>query len=430
MRQRKSGFTLIELLVVIAIIAVLISLLLPAVQAAREAARRTQCRNNLKQIGIAEHNYHDVSNSFTPAVTYGPWATWPVKSPGGKYAKGCPYVINPCCPCYQSIWIYNLDFHFWGEKLLAYNEGNTVYSQINMNTWMEPPCCGGGWICATFADGLPYFKACGINVSCPCKDPCSAKRPGAQVIPSYLCPSSPRTTNPFVDVQQDLCKCQFCPPACLAGCFNAHGQLSGASDYAPGSGYAHCSGLDNVYQLINSKAQASTLGPLNFYDQALGIDKIVDGTSTTILVAELAGRPQWWIKGKRVDGSGCLYGAGGAEYRWEGFVKSNFGGCWSCFQNGFMEMEGSNLAGTYIAGFNSTNPSPPYGPPVAAPLGQICMINCVNTWSVNYYSFHPGSCGFLFCDGSVHMISENASVSVLANLMTYRGHRGVTDSSF
>lgn len=63
-RQRRRGFTLIELLVVIAIIAILIALLLPAVQQAREAARRSSCKNNLKQIGLAMHNYHDVYGIF------------------------------------------------------------------------------------------------------------------------------------------------------------------------------------------------------------------------------------------------------------------------------------------------------------------------------------------------------------------------------
>src|SRR3984885_13173973 len=110
MRTQRSGFTLIELLVVIAIIAVLIALLLPAVQAAREAARRAQCTNNLKQLGIAMHNYHDVVGSF-------PTSFWrnTIDKIGGTTVDG-------------------VNRHSWIAMILPYIEQAPLYNAINFSS--------------------------------------------------------------------------------------------------------------------------------------------------------------------------------------------------------------------------------------------------------------------------------------------------------
>ena len=104
------GFTLVELLVVIAIIAVLIALLLPAVQQAREAARRTQCKNNLKQIGLALHNYHDNYNALPPG--------WIGVTNGGPD-------------------IYGLNGWGWASRILPQIDQSPLYNQLNFLVKIE-----------------------------------------------------------------------------------------------------------------------------------------------------------------------------------------------------------------------------------------------------------------------------------------------------
>jgi prepilin-type N-terminal cleavage/methylation domain-containing protein len=113
--RRSRGFTLIELLVVISIIAVLIALLLPAVQAAREAARRAQCVNNLKQLGIAMHNYHDVNGKF-PAGLY----LHPTYDASGKAWNNSSYLVLMLPQMeQQAIWNAVNFSKMWGTNLGA-----------------------------------------------------------------------------------------------------------------------------------------------------------------------------------------------------------------------------------------------------------------------------------------------------------------------
>ena len=110
--RSRRGFTLIELLVVIAIIAVLIALLLPAVQQAREAARRTQCKNNLKQLGVALHNYHDTSNGLPPG-----WI-------------GVTSGLSD---------IYGMNAWGWCSRVLPQIDQSPLYNQINFSSRMDSP---------------------------------------------------------------------------------------------------------------------------------------------------------------------------------------------------------------------------------------------------------------------------------------------------
>jgi prepilin-type N-terminal cleavage/methylation domain-containing protein len=397
MTNARRGFTLIELLVVIAIIAVLISLLLPAVQAAREAARRTQCRNNLKQIGLAEHNYQDVNKMFTPAYIF---------------------VNKPCCCACGLVSSYNsFNLHTWGEYLLPFLEATTVYNRIDHNSSIYSP---GTFGTCTFTSK---------NSGCVCSCACATSTPAAAVIPTFVCPSTPRTANPFTEHTQCWSNMAGFSPTRLMGASDYHA-LSKIYHGATGSAWRAATGRnpfggcgcpgDHVPCCRGVMAGPSCCCPCLQHTDGVSVDQITDGTQTTILTSELAGRPDLWIKG------GCGV-RGGKQSQYSlvhqiccnppgtPYTVSNPGGCWGCWNNAYDDVQGSNFSGTNNA------PSP----------FAVCIINCTNEWRRNYsYSFHPGSTGICMCDGSARMISENISIVVFCALATYRSHEPITDAQF
>jgi prepilin-type N-terminal cleavage/methylation domain-containing protein/prepilin-type processing-associated H-X9-DG protein len=181
MRARRPGFTLIELLVVISIIAVLIGLLLPAVQSAREAARRTQCINNLKQIGLAAHNYHTAFRVF-------------------PFGKGPSYgTVLPGTPVYAR----------WSaqSQLLMFIEQGNLFNSINFNLPPETPGMAGA---------VPFMP--------PYQNPNRENATSSQVmVATFLCPSDlptlsiwPGGNNYFGNQQTWACDLSDSNPSTIA----------------------------------------------------------------------------------------------------------------------------------------------------------------------------------------------------------------------
>lgn len=361
----NRGFTLIELLVVIAIIAVLIALLLPAVQQAREAARRTQCRNNMKQLGLAIMNYES-SYSCLPMEKI-------------TFSTASGFYVN-----------YNQN---WLQLMLPYMDQSPLYNQFNFN--------------ANWAD---------ISVS-------NNGKLGQTNIPAFVCPSAPDQTTRFNPVGLGVVPSDGSVLPTTFGPFGPcdYMALSGIrySIYVQG-GFAsppasQLSAILNPPQPNAAGVLPSTKGD-NRWPSAMHstmnttVAQIVDGMSNTIAMVECAGRPGLYRTNKRT----AILQTNPATY------SPKDGWSWSDTGNSGA-LDGATSDGVSI---NSAVKQPlgslPTCPiPASCPTGATFFINVVNDSEI--YSFHTGGAFTLFADGSVHFLSENISLQTLAAIGTRDG---------
>lgn len=267
---RRCGFTLIEVLVSIAIIGMLVALLLPAVQAAREAARRTQCRNNLHQIGIAFHNYHDICRQLPPTYVAVRHSVIPSQFgiPGG----------------YD-----DANIHTYGEFLLPFLENIATPRQIRSTEPYFAPV-------DLSSIGLPNYTA-------------DNQAAVAVAIPVFLCPSAPRDANPHSDTWNDL-------PVPIH-------YRTGGNDFGPSNGIAVGSPLLSLASM--QPGGRTAFGAMSNDFPNTKFRDVTDGTSQTALMWEIAARPDLYQFGKKV---GKTSGGGWADIlnaeNW--FYGSNYNG--------------------------------------------------------------------------------------------------------
>jgi prepilin-type N-terminal cleavage/methylation domain-containing protein len=238
--RQKTGFTLVELLVVIAIIGILIALLLPAVQAAREAARRSQCNNNLKQIGLGLQTYADVNKSF------------PYDALWGLYPNNNFTAFNNTT---------QLPYHYpWSAQILPFIEQKPLYDAINKRgpIWNQSPQYGTATLPAvvTVITPPPYFGYV-----------------QGQQIPPYRCPSDGTFNGP-----QDI-------PTPAGGTFGPPMWIN----YAGSSGVGFYPSVNRAPSVNGEAKFQGPFGTKGFFtfNEPTNFGSIKDGTSNTIAVAEV-----------------------------------------------------------------------------------------------------------------------------------------------